>query len=131
MTKKESIIILFSITLCWSSAYIFIKDIPAEFSIYSYLTLTSGVAGLILLFLMRKQLKRIDRMTFIRGLILALLIMGNMIFEKFGLDNLSASAVSTIASMNIVIVPIILLIITAVILLFVRDYYLESHRFYG
>ena len=108
MTKKESIIILFSITLCWSSAYIFIKDIPAEFSIYSYLTLTSGVAGLILLFLMRKQLKRIDRMTFIRGLILALLIMGNMIFEKFGLDNLSASAVSTIASMNIVIVPIIL-----------------------
>ena len=108
MTKKESIIILFSITLCWSSAYIFIKDIPAEFSIYSYLTLTSGVAGLILLFLMRKRLKRIDRMTFIRGLILALLIMGNMIFEKFGLDNLSASAVSTIASMNIVIVPIIL-----------------------
>ena len=109
MTKKESIIILFSITLCWSSAYIFIKDIPADFSIYSYLTLTSGVAGLILLFLLRRRLKEIDRLTFIRGLVLAVLIMGNMIFEKFGLDHLPASAVSTIASMNIVIVPLILI----------------------
>ena len=109
MTKKESIIILLSITLCWSSAYIFIKDIPADFSIYSYLALTSGVAGLILLFLLRRRLKEIDRMTFIRGLVLAVLIMGNMVFEKLGLDNLPASAVSTIASMNIVIVPLILI----------------------
>ena len=69
MTKKESIIILFSITLCWSCAYIFIKDIPAEFSIYAYLTLTSGVAGLILLFMLHKRLKSIDRLTFVRGLI--------------------------------------------------------------
>ena len=110
MTKKESIIILFSITLCWSCAYIFIKDIPAEFSIYAYLTLTSGVAGLILLFMLHRRLKSIDRLTFVRGLILSLLIMANMIFEKFGLDHLPASAVSTIASMNIVIVPLILIV---------------------
>ena len=99
---------MFSITLCWSTSYIFIKDIPATFSIFSYLALTSGVAGLILLFGLWRRLSGIDRMTFLRGLILAVLIMGNMIFEKLSLDRLPVSAVSTIASMNIVIVPIIL-----------------------
>ena len=46
MTKKETIIVLFSITLCWSSSYIFIKDLSSAFSAYAYLTLTSGFAGI-------------------------------------------------------------------------------------
>ena len=28
MTKRESIIVLLSITLCWSSSYLFIKEVP-------------------------------------------------------------------------------------------------------
>ena len=48
MTKKEFRIVLLSITLCWSSSYLFIKEIPQEFSAYAYMTLTSGVAALIL-----------------------------------------------------------------------------------
>ena len=109
MTKKETIIVLFSITLCWSSSYIFIKDLSSAFSAYAYLTLTSGFAGIGLAIAFRNLFRKLDRKTFLYGSILAFLIAGNIIFEKLALDNLPASAVSAIASMNIVIVPLIMI----------------------
>ena len=109
MTKKETIIVLFSITLCWSSSYIFIKDLSSSFSAYAYLTLTSGIAGIGLAIAFRNLFKKLDKKTLFYGSILAFLIAGNIIFEKMALDRLPASAVSAIAAMNIVIVPLILI----------------------
>ena len=109
MTKKETVIVLFSITLCWSSSYIFIKDLSSAFNAYAYLTLTSGVAGIVLAVLFHGLLKKLDKKTLISGSVLALLIAGNILFEKMALDNLPASAVSALASMNIIIVPLILI----------------------
>ena len=109
MTKKETVIVLFSITLCWSSSYIFIKDLSSAFNAYAYLTLTSGVAGIVLAVLFHRLLKKMDKKTLISGSVLALLIAGNILFEKMALDNLPASAVSALASMNIIIVPLILI----------------------
>ena len=110
MTKKESVIVLLSITLCWSSSYIFIKAVPEEFSVYSYLALTSGVAALLIAFISRKRLMLLNRKTLWQGLVLGLLITGNMAFEKLGLDYLPASAVSALEALNIIIVPVILLL---------------------
>ena len=90
MTKKESIIILFSITLCWSSTYVFIKDIPQEFSVYAYLALTSGVAGAILAFVMRRKLRLLNRVSLRQGLILGALVTASNMFEKMGLDRIPA-----------------------------------------
>lgn len=84
MTKKESNILLFSITLCWASSYIFIKDLPEDLSSYAYLTLTSGLAGLILLVIFHRSLKKINRKTVLHGLILSGLLAGNMLLEKKG-----------------------------------------------
>ena len=109
MTKKETVIVLFSITLCWSSSYIFIKDLSSAFNAYAYLTLTSGVAGIVLAVLFHRLLKKLDKKTLISGSVLALLIAGNILFEKLALDNRPASAVSALASMNIIIVPLILI----------------------
>ena len=109
MTKKESIIILFSITLCWSSSYIFIKDIPQNFSVYAYLALTSGVAGIILALVMRRKLKLLNSVSLRQGLILGALITASNMFEKLGLDRIPASSASVYASMGIIIVPIILI----------------------
>ena len=109
MTKKESIIILFSITLCWSSSYIFIKDIPQDFSVYAYLALTSGVAGIILAFVMRRKLKLLNSVSLRQGLILGALITASNMFEKLGLDRIPASSASVYASMGIIIVPLILI----------------------
>lgn len=110
MTKKESIFILFSITLCWSSTYIFIKDIPQEFSVYAYLALTSGVAGILLTLVMRKKLALLNRVSLRQGLILGALITASNMFEKLGLDQIPASSASVYASMGIIIVPLIMIL---------------------
>ena len=109
MTKKESIFILFSITLCWSSSYIFIKDIPQSFSVYAYLALTSGVAGIILALVLRRKFRLLNRVSLRQGLILGALITLSNMFEKLGVDRIPASSASVYASMGIIIVPIILI----------------------
>ena len=110
MTKKESNIMLLSITLCWASSYIFIKDLPPDLSSYAYLTLTAGIAGIILLAIFHRALLHLDRGTVFRGMILAVLIAGNMLLEKMGLECIPSSTASFLASLNIMIVPMILLL---------------------
>ena len=100
---------MFSITLCWSSSYIFIKDIPQDFSVYAYLALTSGVAGVILALVMRRKLLLLNSVSLRQGLILGALITASNMFEKLGLDRIPASSASVYASMGIIIVPIILI----------------------
>ena len=110
MTKKESVIVLLSITLCWSSSYVFIKAVPADITVYTYLALTSGVAALLLSIVCYRRFRLPNRKMVWQGLILGLLITGNMTFEKLGLDHLPASSVSALEALNIIIVPIILLL---------------------
>ena len=100
---------MFSITLCWSSSYIFIKDIPQTFSVYAYLALTSGVGGLILALVLRRKLRLINSVTLRQGLILGALITASNMFEKLGVDRIPASSASVYASMGIIIVPLILI----------------------
>lgn len=110
MTKAEANIVLFSITLCWASSYIFIKNIPATVSPFAYLTLTTGIAGLILAIVFFKKLKEFDKRTLRRSLILAAIICGNLILEKMGIARIPASTASFVASLNIVFVPLLLLL---------------------
>ena len=109
ISRKEYNIILFSVTLCWASSYIFIKDLPSGLSSFAYLTLTAGIAGVILLAIFHRMLKNLDRRTVLRGFFLAVFITGNMLLEKLGLDHIPSSTASFLASLNIVIVPLILL----------------------
>lgn len=110
MTKAESNIVLFSITLCWASSYVFIKNIPDSISTFAYLTMTTSVASIILTLVFFKKLKGFDRQTLVRSFILAGIICGNLIFERLGVAKIPASTASFIASLNIVFVPLLLLI---------------------
>jgi drug/metabolite transporter (DMT)-like permease len=110
MTKAESNIVLFSITLCWASSYIFIKNIPDTISAFAYVTMTATVASLILALVFAKRLKEFDRWTLWRSLILAAIICGNLVFERLGVAKIPASTASFVASLNIVFVPLLLLI---------------------
>lgn len=109
MTKKENNIVLLSVTLCWASAYIFIKDLPANLSTYAYVAITTGIAGIIMLIAFYKSLANLNVKTLLRGLILSVLITGTMIFEKMGLSYISSSTAGLVYSLNIVIVPFILI----------------------
>ena len=110
MTRKENNIVLFSITFCWAASYIFIKDLPADLSSFAYLTLTTGIAAILLVAVFWKRLLKTDRRALLRGFVLALLMAGNLLAEKAGLETLPSSNASFISSLNILFVPLILLL---------------------
>lgn len=110
MTRTESNIVLFSITLCWASSYIFIKNIPSTVSTFAYMTMTSGVASIILAFVFFKKLAKFNRQTLVHSLLLAVILCSNSVFEKLGLSSIPASSAAFVASMNVVFVPLLLFI---------------------
>lgn len=110
MTKKESNIILLSITLCWASSYIFIKNIPSTVSPFAYLTMTAGIASIILGIVFFKKLRNFNKQTLMHSFLLAFILCGNSIFEKLGIAEIPASSAAFTASLNVVFVPLMLLL---------------------
>ncbi len=111
MTRTESNIVLFSITFCWASSYIFIKNLPAALSSFAYMTMTAGLAGIILLIVFFKKLRGLKGELLVRSGILAAVICGNLIFERLGMASITASMGSFVASLTIVFVPLLLLLL--------------------
>ena len=109
MTKKENNIVLFSITLCWAASYIFIKDLPEDLSSFAYLTLTTGIAAVLLVAVFFRRLRKTDKKTVWYSFLLSLMLAGNLLAEKAGLRTLPSSNASFISSLNILFVPLILL----------------------
>jgi len=109
VTRTESNIILFSITLCWASSYIFIKNLPATLSAFAYLTMTAGLASIILFIVFFKRLRDFNKKVLLRSAVMAAILCVNLVFEKLGIASIPASTASFIASLNIVIVPLLLL----------------------
>ncbi|MDR2105583.1 MAG: DMT family transporter [Deferribacteraceae bacterium] len=110
MTKTENNILLFSVTLCWSASYIFIKSLPPDFSPYAYLTMTAGIAAVILSIVFWRQLKQIKSSTVWRSFILSIFLTIDMLLEKKGIELIPASNASFLSALTIMIVPLIMLL---------------------
>ncbi|UNC93489.1 DMT family transporter [Candidatus Contubernalis alkaliaceticus] len=111
MTRTESHIVLLSITLCWASSYIFIKNLPSALSPLAYMTLTSGIASIIFVIVFFKKLREFKVKLLMHSAIMAVLVCGNLIFERLGIAEIPASTASFVASLNIVFVPLLLLML--------------------
>ncbi|MDD3654387.1 MAG: DMT family transporter [Desulfotomaculaceae bacterium] len=111
MTRTEANIVLFSITLCWASSYIFIKNLPPTLSSFAYMTLTAGVAGIIFIFVFFNKLRELKGKLLIHSGIMAAIICVSLFFERLGIANIPASTASFVASLNIVFVPLLLLLL--------------------
>lgn len=72
MTKTENNILLFSITLCWAASYIFIKNLPENLSSYAYLTLTTGIAAILMILIFFRRLKELRKSTWAKGFLICL-----------------------------------------------------------
>ena len=110
MRKAESNFIVFSVMLCWASAYIFIKSLPEELSSFGYLTLINGIAAILLLLCFGSRLKKLDRSTALHGVGLAVIMMLVLIFEKEGVERLPSSSASILTSLDIIFLPLLMLI---------------------
>ena len=111
MTKTENNILLFSITLCWASSYVFIKSLPPDLSSFAYLTMTTGIAAIILVAVFWKKLKEVKLSTIKSSFILSLLLTVNLLTEKQGISMLPASNASFLAALTILAVPLLMLLL--------------------
>jgi len=109
MTKTETNIVLFSITLCWASSYVFMKNLPSSMSSFAYLTITSGIASVIFAIVFFKRLKKFDKPLILRSMITSIILSITLVFEQKGVATIPASQASFVASLTIVIVPVLLL----------------------
>ncbi len=109
MTKKESNILLLSITLCWAASYLFIKNLPDDFSSYAYLTLTCGIAAALMAAIFWRQLKKLKKSVWIKGFLLSLILTMNLLTEKAGISRLAPANASFLAALTIILVPVLLL----------------------
>lgn len=109
MTRAESNIVLFSITLCWASSYIFVKNLPPDLSPFAYMTITSGLAFIILSTVFFRRLPGLKGRVLLRSAVLAAIICCNLVFERLGIAQIPASTASFVASLTIVFVPVFLL----------------------
>lgn len=110
MSRTENNILLFSITLCWAASYVFIKSLPSDLSTYAYLTMTCGIAAALLTIVFFKKVKTVKLLTLGKSVILSGLLLLNLIFDKMGIDRLTSSAASVLASSSILIVPVVMII---------------------
>ena len=110
MSRTENNILLFSITLCWAASYIFIKQLPSSLSDFAYLTMTCGIAAILLSIILWKKFRQITGTLIKKSFVLSLLLTLNLLFDKLGIDNLSSSVSSVFASSSILIVPAIMIL---------------------
>jgi drug/metabolite transporter (DMT)-like permease len=111
MTRAEANIVLFSITLCWASSYIFIKNLPPNLSSYAYMTMTAGLAAVILAIVFWQRLRELKGRLLLRSAIMAAIICANLVFERLGISRIPASTASFVAALSIVFVPLFLLLL--------------------
>lgn len=109
MTKTENNILLFSITLCWAASYIFIKNLPETLSSYAYLTLTTGIAAILMVLIFFRRLKELRRSTWAKGFLLSAILSVNLLTERLGIARLSSANASFLSALTIILVPLLLL----------------------
>lgn len=111
MTKIQYTILLLSVTLCWSTEMILLKNIPSEVPTFAVLTMTNGIGSLILGSIFFKHIRRVcSKRLLLYALSLAIMNISYNTLIIYSLHFLNSSTASFIISMTIAILPIMLFI---------------------
>lgn len=105
MNKRTAMVIAILVTVAWGSSFILVKNIAADVPAMAFLTLRFGLAGVFMLVMSARHLKRFTRRDVLRSLILGVLLGTSMIFQVNGLRYTSASNSAFITSLSVLVVP--------------------------
>lgn len=111
MNKIQYTILLLSVTLCWSSEMILMKNIPTDVSAFAVLTMTNGIGSIILAMLFAKHIKNnIRKDNLIYAAILAIMNVFYNLLTIYALKFIDSATGSFLISFTIAMVPILMVL---------------------
>ncbi len=109
MKKFETNILLLSVVFCWAAAYVFIETLTARISSFGYLTLVNGIAAILLVVTFLPKFRYVTKKELLHSALLGLIMTGVLLAEYAGIERTNSSTASLLASLDIVVVPLLLL----------------------
>lgn len=103
--RNLAIIALFLSSIIWGLAFVVMKSAVQAVPPNYLLGIRFGVAGLILLIVMRKKLRTISKSTLIHGIIVGVLLYSAFAMQTIGLQYTSAGKNAFITTIYVVLVP--------------------------
>ena len=109
MKKYETNILLLSVVFCWAAAYVFIETASEVLSPFGYLATINGIAAVLLILAFLPRLLRTTMPEFLHGVILGSVMTGVLLAEYAGVKLTNSSTASLLSSLDLVVVPFLLL----------------------
>ena len=111
MNKKINAQIgLLLVTIVWGLTFVMVKDALNDAPPFSFATLRFGLATLLTILIINREIINIRLEEYIAGIICGCLLFLGYAFQNFGLMNTTATKSAFITSVSVLIVPILLVI---------------------
>ncbi len=107
MKQSRADLLIFTVTLCWGSSYLFMKMGMDSLSPYNLIALRFGLAFILTALIFFRQLRHLDWRTTGYGALLGLCLFGVFAFIMFGLQTTSTSNAGFLVSLTVIFVPIL------------------------
>ena len=105
--KHLSALALLSITVIWGWTFVLVKQGMTEIGPLMFVAARFVIAFLVLAILLHKVLWRIDRRSFVRGVLVGTVLFLGYLFQTWGLVYTTATKSGLLTGLSVVIVPIV------------------------
>lgn len=105
-------IALVLVTLVWGATFVAVKDAIKFIEPYYFMAIRFGLATMIMLIISNRRLVKINRVVFLKGLVIGGMLFAGYALQTFGLKYTTASNAGFITGLSVVLVPIFLTITT-------------------
>jgi drug/metabolite transporter (DMT)-like permease len=95
------------VSLVWGSTFVLTKQSVAGFPVFAFLSLRFGLATVVLCLAFGQRLRSLSRRTITAGVVIGVVLFAGLALQTIGLRYTTASKSAFIASMSVVIVPIL------------------------
>ncbi|MHB9095393.1 MAG: DMT family transporter [Eubacteriales bacterium] len=94
------------VTLVWGATFVTVKEAIKHIEPFYFLAIRFGIATLIMLVVTNKRIVRLTTSSFLKGVLIGLMLFAGYAFQTFGLRYTSASNAGFITGLSVVFVPI-------------------------
>jgi drug/metabolite transporter (DMT)-like permease len=102
--RHDALLVL--ITLIWGSTFLIVKNTVSLSGPFTYLALSYGIGGIILVLIFHRRLMRISRAELLSGLVLGMILFTAYALQTIGLQYTTVSKAGFITGLYVPLVPV-------------------------